>query len=161
MELFRRSKDFRVDWDEGGDAFTVRVDMRDAFHDMGVVTTFSYPELEILSVTPRMDRTPYEVCPTALMAAQGCVGLRVQPAISLLLSRQMGGSEGCSHVTNLVLDACHSAVQGLLAIRRRGEEGRDDPIGPEEKVAYLESHGLLARNSCVAYTVPAVSGPMG
>jgi len=83
----------------------------------------------------------------------------VQPAISLLLARQIGGPEGCAHVTNLVLDSCHSAVQGLLAIRRRGETDRTDPIPPEEKVAYLESHGLLVRDSCVAYAVPAPAAP--
>ena len=160
MELFRRDKAFRVDWDEGGDSFTVTVDMVDQFHDMSVVTTFSYPDLEITSVTPRMTRTPYQICPTALAAAQGCVGMRVKPAVSLLLARSMGGSEGCSHVTNLVLDACHSAVQGLLAIRRQREQGRDAPIPPEEKIAFLESHGLAVRDSCVAYTVPATPGPV-
>ena len=158
MELFRRSKDFRVDWDEPGESFTVAVDMVDQFHDMGVVATFSYPDLEITSVSPRMTRTPYPVCPAALQAAQRCVGLKVQPAISLLLSREIGGREGCSHVTNLVLDSCHSAVQGLLAIRRQTERSRTDPITPEEKIAYLESHGLTVRDSCVAYTVPAAAG---
>jgi hypothetical protein len=159
VELFRRTKEFRVDWDESGGSFTVAVDMLDEFHDMGVVTTFSYPDLEITSVTPRMTRTPYSICPVALQAAEGCIGLRGQPAISLLLSREIGGREGCSHVTNLVLDSCHSAVQGLLAIRRRGERDRDDPIAPEEKIAYLEARGLAVRDSCVAYTLPATAEP--
>lgn len=157
MELFRRDKQYRVDWETGGDTFTVHVDMQDRFHDMGVVVRFSYPELIITSVEPRMSRTPYPICPTALTRAQDCVDLQVKPAVALLLARQMGGPEGCSHVTNLVLDACHSAVQGLLAIRRLDERDRQDPIAPEEKIAYLEGHGLPVRDSCVAYAVP--SGP--
>lgn len=155
MELFHRTKDLRVEWEEGGDVFTATVSMLDRFHDMGVVVTFSYPELAITSVTPRMTRTPYPVCPAALARAQECVGLKVQAGISFLLARQIGGSEGCSHVTNLVLDACHSAVQGLLALRRRDEAGREGPVPAEEKIAYLEAHGMSVRDSCVAYTVPA------
>jgi hypothetical protein len=158
MELFHRSKELRVDWDEAGEAFAVSVDMTDAFHDMGVVVTFSYPELVIDSVEPRMSRTPYPVCPAALSRAQECIGLQVKPAISLLLSRQIGGPEGCAHVTNLVLDACHSAVQGLLAIRRLREGDRDQPIPPQEKIAYLELHGIPTRDSCVAYALPGGAG---
>jgi Protein of unknown function (DUF2889) len=155
MELFHRDKQFRVDWEPDSDVFTVGVDMQDAFHDMGVVVTFSYPELVITSVQPRMTKTPYPVCPTALARAQDGVGLQVKPAISLLLARQIGGREGCAHVTNLVLDACHSAVQGLLAIRRMREDDGGRPIPVQEKISYLEGHGLSVKDSCVAYTLPS------
>jgi len=40
VELFRRSKDHRVDRSDDRSAFTARVDMTDAFHDMGVAVTF-------------------------------------------------------------------------------------------------------------------------
>jgi hypothetical protein len=102
-----------------------------------------------------MSRTPYAICPTALARAQECVGLEVKPAIALLLSKQIGGAEGCAHITNLILDACHSAVQGLLAIRRLEEGEASKPIAPEAKIAYLERHGIPTRDSCVAYAVPA------
>jgi DUF2889 family protein len=155
MELFRRSKDYRVDWDEAAGSFTATVDMRDAFHDIGVEVVFSYPELVITSVDARMDRTPYPICPAALSRARSCIGLRVAPAMSLMLDRQIGGPEGCSHVTNLVLDACHAAVQGLLAIRRRRLDVGEAPLPAGEKVAYLQQFGLPTRDSCVAYVVPS------
>jgi len=151
MELFHRRVESRVTWDETQSAFDVRVDMNDAFHDIGVRVTFSYPDLVIRQVVPRMDRTPYPVCPSALERASACVGLQVQVGLQLLVQRSIGGAEGCRHITQLVLDACHAAVQGLLAIHSdRGSQiaGR---LPAEEKIALLEGRGLSLRDSCTAY----------
>lgn len=151
MELFQRNKRSRVVWSEARDAFVVGVDMEDQFHDMGVRVTFSYPELTIAAVEPRMDRTPYPVCPTALARAGECVGMRVQAGLQLMMNRTVGGAEGCTHVTQLILDACHAAVQGLLAIQsaRDGEAPRGIPA--DAKIRFLEERGLSIRDSCTAY----------
>ena len=152
MELFHRTKQSRVEWDEARSAFVVRIDMVDRFHDMGVRVVFSYPDLVIREIEPRMDRTPYPVCPAALARAAECVGLRVQAGLLLMMNRSIGGAEGCTHVTQLVLDACHAAVQGLLAIQsaRGGETVYQIPA--DEKIAFLEARGLALRESCTAYS---------
>ena len=151
MELFHRTKQSRVEWDEARSAFVVRIDMVDRFHDMGVRVVFAYPELVIQEVEPRMERTPYPVCPTALRRAAECVGMKVQAGLQLMMNRSIGGAEGCTHVTQLVLDACHAAVQGLLAIQsaRGGETVYQIPA--DEKIAFLEARGLNLRDSCTAY----------
>jgi hypothetical protein len=151
MDLFHRNVESRVSWDEQGDTFDVRVDMRDAYHDIGVRVTFSYPDLEIRAVEPRMDRTPYPVCPSALGRASACVGLKVQVGLQLLMQRSIGGSEGCRHVTQLILDACHAAVQGLLAIQSSRGQPLARRIPAEEKMTLLEGRGLSLRDSCTAY----------
>jgi hypothetical protein len=156
MELFHRTKESRVRWDRDAGRFVVNVDMRDAFHDIGVEVHFSFPDLVIEAVRPRMDRTPYPVCPGALAKSAACVGLRVGPGITLLIGRSIGGSEGCSHVTTLVTDACHAAVQGLLALRSAEEGTARGPLPAADKVAFLEEHNLSPRNACLAYTLPLV-----
>jgi hypothetical protein len=154
MELFHRSKESRVHWDEGAARFVVNVDMRDAYHDMGVEVHFSYPDLVIEAVHPRMDRTPYPVCPGALARSAACVGQRVGAGITFLVGRQLGGPEGCSHVTTLVIDACHAAVQGLLALKSAEEGAARGPLPAADKIAFLEGHNLSPRNACLAYAVP-------
>jgi len=151
MELFHRRKDSRVEWDEAAGLFEARVDMRDRFHDKGVRVVFSYPDLVIRAVEPRMDRTPYPVCPDALARAAECVGMKVQAGLQLMMNRTIGGSEGCTHVTQLVLDACHAAVQGLLAIHSAGASAPPRPIPAGEKIALLEARGLHLLDSCTAY----------
>jgi hypothetical protein len=152
MELFHRTKQSRVEWDEARSAFVVSIDMVDRFHDMGVRVVFAYPELVIQEVEPRMERTPYPVCPTALRRAAECVGMKVQAGLQPMMNRSIGGAEGCTHVTQLVLDACHAAVQGLLAIQsaRGGETVYQIPA--DEKIAFLEARGLALRDSCTAYS---------
>ncbi len=152
MDLFHRTKESRVEWDQAGHAFVVRIDMVDRFHDMGVRVVVSYPDLVIRGVEPRMDRTPYPVCPGALARAAACVGMKVQAGLQLMMNRTIGGAEGCTHVTQLVLDACHAAVQGLLAIQSR--EGGEGPrqIPAAEKVSFLEERGLSLGDSCTAYS---------
>jgi len=152
MEIFHRSKQSLVEWDEAGGAFVVRIDMVDRFHDMGVRVVFSYPDLMIRTIEPRMDRTPYPVCPTALVRAAECVGMKVQAGLQLMMNRSIGGAEGCTHVTQLVLDACHAAVQGLLATQSAGGGEAPRQIPADEKIAFLEGRGLSLRDSCTAYS---------
>lgn len=158
MELFHRHKESQVQWDQEAERFVVTVDMRDAFHDMGVEVHFAYPDLVIEAVQPRMDRTPYPVCPGALARANACVGERVGPGLTFKITREIGGPEGCSHVTNLVLDACHAAVQGLLSLKSAEEGERRGPLPAADKVAFLEGHDLSPRNSCLAYSLPTREG---
>lgn len=156
MELFHRTKDLRVRWDQDDERFVVNVDMKDAFHDIGVEVHFSFPDLVIEAVRPRMDRTPYPVCPGALAKSAACVGQRVGTGITFLVGRQLGGPEGCSHVTGLVVDACHAAVQGLLALKSAEEGAARGPLPAADKVAFLEDHNLSPRNACLAYALPLV-----
>jgi hypothetical protein len=156
MELFHRHKEARVRWDREAERFVATVDMRDAFHDMGVEVHFSYPDLVILDVRPRMDRTPYPVCPGALVRAAACVGEQVGPGLTFKIGREIGGPEGCTHVTTLVLDACHAAVQGLLSLRSAEEGAARGPLPAADKIAFLEGHNLSPRNTCLAYALPLI-----
>lgn len=155
MQLYRRTREYSVEWDAAREALIVRVDMLDEHHDMGVAVVFSYPELAIREIHPRMDRTPYPVCPQALEKVQSCVGLQVRAGVSLMITRQIGGNAGCTHVTNLLIDACHSVVQGLLAMHAQQKDSdRRSVLPAPEKIAFLEQHSLSPRNTCVAYTLP-------
>ena len=151
MDLFHRTTESRVTWDQEQNAFVVHIDMTDAFHDMGVRVNFSYPDLIIREVEPRMNRTPYPVCPTALARASQCIGLKVQVGLQLLMNRSVGGSEGCRHITQLLLDACNAAVQGLLAIQSAQGVQVTRRIPPDEKISFMEERGLSLRDSCTAY----------
>jgi hypothetical protein len=153
MELFHRKKDYRVLWDELENRLVVTVSMKDSFHDMEVEVVFQYPDLVIVSIQPLVNQTPYPICPTALVQISKCVGLQVKPGLAFLLERQIGGKEGCTHLTNLILDACHISVQGLLAKKCMEMGNPQQPYPPEEKIAFLEQHRLSVRNTCVAYSV--------
>jgi hypothetical protein len=153
VELFHRKKDYKVFWKEAENQFVVTVTMQDDFHDMGVEVVFQYPDLIITSIQPWMSRTPYLICPTALIQISHCVGLQVKPGMAFLLDRLIGGKEGCSHITNLVLDACHVSVQGLLAKKSMETNHPKQPYPAEDKITFLEQHNLSVRNTCVAYSV--------
>lgn len=150
MKLFERSQVSQVVWEEAAAELVVTITMQDAYHHMGVEVGVRYPDLTIARVRPWSQRSPYPICPEALQRAQACVGLRIGPGIALLIERHIGGRQGCTHITRLIVEACHAAVQGLLA-RRCQEEGRQGVLPSAEKVAFLEGHGLSVRNACAAY----------
>ena len=154
MEIFRRRKDYSTEWDEQTQRMDVTVTMVDRFHDMGVTVTFTYPDLVIAAVTSRMTRTPYPVCPGALAAVQACAGMKVQAGLQLMLQRRAGGARGCTHLTQLVLDACHGAVQGLLAMASQ-RESQPGQLPAQAKIDFLEERDLSIRDSCLAYATPA------
>ena len=156
MQLYRRTREYYVDWDASREVLVARVEMLDEHHDMGIEVLFSYPELVIREVHPHINRTPYPVCPQATARLQSCVGLQVKSGISLLITRQIGGAAGCTHFTNLMIDACHSVVQGLLGkYSQQEKQGAQSGVLPAvDKIAFLEKHSLSPRNTCVAYAIP-------
>ncbi len=122
----RREKTLDVGVEDGRLRFSGRlhdtyreVDGVTTIHEFVATGTISIPELEILAIQLEARTVPYGTCRLTLARVEDLVGLRIVPGFSGEVLRRLGGTAGCSHVTNLVLDlAAAGVLHWFIEIRK-------------------------------------------
>jgi hypothetical protein len=161
---FNRKKN--VDIRTADRSIIVTAHMVDNYHEMEAELRISMPDMVIRSVVGRMIKVPDERCREAGAVLEKAVGLEIKRGLTQLMEQTIGGRNGCSHMTNLVMEACHASVQGIY-LSLRGEFG---DILDEMTIAERVKSFMLMRpqmiDSCVSYRstspliVEAQSSPM-
>ena len=75
--------------------------------------------LSILDAEAEMPGVPHELCPTTLEAVKKIVGLSIVSGYSEQVRKRLGGIQGCTHLTQLILTLGPAAVHGYWTQRSR------------------------------------------
>jgi len=148
--IYRRNKDVSIRLINGG--ITVTAHMQDRAHQMEVDVDVELPSMKILDVRGRMLRVPHEGCEKALSVLPRAVGLGIKRGLSVMMEETIGGSIGCSHMTNLVMEACYCSVQGQYAAFRQNFPDLGDDMLPEERMKLFMTISPNMINSCALYS---------
>ena len=120
-------------------------------HEMEVELDVSFPDMVIRDLRGKMIKIPREECRNALPALNRSVGLEIKKGLTVRMEERIGGNIGCAHLTNLVMQACHSSVQGQYAKFIEGFSDILDEMSPAERSkAFLTLRPQMI-DSCAAY----------
>ncbi len=146
---FNRKKNVDIHLDNG--FITVVAHMADNYHEMEVTLDITIPGMVITDIRGRMIRIPHERCADGLTALPHAVGLEIKKGLTLRMEEAIGGKDGCTHMTNLVMEACHASVQGqYLSLRERFGDLLDE-MTPAERAKWFMTTQPQMIDSCVAY----------
>jgi hypothetical protein len=135
-----------------GDGFiTVDAHMADNYHEMEVSLDISIPAMIITESRGRMIRIPHERCRQALGVLPRVVGLEIKRGLTQRMEETIGGKDGCSHLTNLVMEACHASIQGQYLSLRESFGDLLDEMTPTERTKWFLTTRPQMVDSCVAY----------
>lgn len=95
-------------------------------------------DLTIVACEASTEFGPYTVCPAAAPNFSRLAGLSIKRGFLRAAAERVGGTQGCTHLRELLQQMATVAIQTLYAVRSRREE--------EQRP---EKPGLL--NSCLAY----------
>jgi hypothetical protein len=84
----------------------------------------------ILEAEAEMVEIPHELCPTVADSVQKIVGVSVSAGFSEQIRQRLGGVEGCSHLTHLILAMGPAILHGFWAEHSR--QPRPLPQSKEE-----------------------------
>ncbi len=147
--VFNRKKDVNIHLIDGG--ITVVAHMADNFHEMEVTLDISVPDMVIRDIRGRMIRTPHERCREALASLKGALGLEIKRGLTQRMEQTIGGKDGCSHLTNVVMEACHASVQGQYLALKDSFGDILDEMTPTERLKWFITMRPAMIDSCVAY----------
>lgn len=147
--VFNRKKN--VDIHLNGSFITVTAHMSDNYHEMEVSLDITIPDMVIADIRGRSIRVPHERCADALAALSGAVGLEVKKGLTVRMEEAVGGKIGCSHLTNLVMEACHASIQGQYLSLKESFGDLLDEMTPDERTKWFLTTRPQMIDSCVAY----------
>jgi hypothetical protein len=147
--VFNRKKNVDIRLSDG--FITVTAHMADNYHEMAVVLDITIPGMVITDIRGRMIRIPHESCRAGLAALPGAVGLDVKKGLTLRMEKAIGGPNGCTHLTNLVMEACHASIQGQYLSLRESFGDLLDEMTPAERAKWFMTTRPQMIDSCVAY----------
>ena len=106
----------------------------------GMVARFLVGELpaKILDAEAEMPNVPLDGCDEAGDSIKKLIGMPIVSGFSKAVKGQLGGTQGCNHLTSLALTMGAAAVQSMAA--HRGQK----PIPPQARAMMLQ----YVKNSC-------------
>jgi hypothetical protein len=120
----------------------------DPLHDMWLRLTLNHA-LTIEAVDVAMDSTPHTVCPAITPNFQRLVGLSIAKGFLKAASERLGGTDGCTHLRELLQQLGTVAFQTMFSVRTN-KTATEPATKPRQIPAQL-------LNTCHAY---AANGPL-
>ena len=90
---------------------------------------------------------PYNICPQGANIFKNLVGVKIGPGWKRLVLSKIGGSSGCTHITELTGPMATTAYQTI-----GGEISRQKRIGNKSKSFTGDDKKVTLNNSCIAYS---------
>ena len=115
-QLFSRYRNVAV-YILGTENQQINCNFSDSFHEMALNLTCHGNEHQVLNVEGWMLRCPDQVCRQSLPNLQGLVGLSLTGAKEKQILTLSGGSQGCTHLGLMTVDAA-KALQAAFTARK-------------------------------------------
>lgn len=126
-----------------------------AYHDMWIRVTID-DEMVIKAIEAVTDASPYRMCPSITPNFQRLVGLAIRPGFIGKLKQLLGGTEGCTHLVELMGPIGTTAFQTIAPLRNRErrerEKAAENPSGepqPSKRPPLLGTCHAFASDSPV------------
>ncbi|HEY7990906.1 MAG TPA: DUF2889 domain-containing protein [Stellaceae bacterium] len=117
-------------------------------HDMWIRLTID-DMLTIQGVEAVTDASPYSICPNVTPNFQRLIGLRIGPGFRKQVRERLGGTEGCTHLVELLGPVGTTAFQTVMPLVDRDLYKRHQGAASEAPPA-RKRPALL--NSCYAFS---------
>jgi hypothetical protein len=122
-------------------------------HDMWMRVTLD-DGFQILAIEAVTDSSPFSLCPAIIPNFQRLVGLRIGPGFNARVRERLGGTEGCTHLVELMGPLATTAFQTIFSAknrteRERGKSGERIAGKPRKRPILLGTCHALAPDSPV------------
>ena len=146
---FMRNKVVAVEPLSGG-MLSVSWRLVDSLTEAEIRMKFQPPDLEIREAEARLERLPHPECSEAPKLIQKVVGVRVGPGLRKIVQGLMGGSSGCTELTEGVLECCNAVILHFTVPQIQANE---KGTAEERRKRYQEMLRVNPRlvRSCVAF----------
>ncbi|MDZ7750441.1 MAG: DUF2889 domain-containing protein [Gammaproteobacteria bacterium] len=144
------TKTYAFDNDERG-----RVEPGQLLHGMALRLTLD-DAMVIQGVEAAIDHSPFDMCTDITDHYHSLVGLTIKPGFTLRLKERVGGTRGCTHLTELIGVMATVAFQTIHGSGDRAvAEGRKAPPDDGGRPAHLGGcHALASHSPVVALHWP-------
>jgi hypothetical protein len=129
-------------------------------HDMWVRLVLD-EELNVIDALASTDASPFPVCREAVGSLERLKGLRIGAGWSRAVKERLGRTQGCTHLTELLVPLATTAFQTLAPLRHSRPDQLDatgKPVKIDSCYAYASNRQVVMRRWPAFYDGPDTSG---
>lgn len=101
-------------------------------HEMLLRVTID-DDFAIRDVVAVTDNSPFKLCPNITPNYKALIGIRMGPGWRKAIRQQVGGVQGCTHLTELLFPMATVAMQTIWPLLRHRKNKADSDVGKSEK----------------------------
>lgn len=139
-----------------------RIEAGEPFHEMKLRLVVD-ADLEVREVTARTLHAPYIGCPAAAAAYEALRGLNLQRGFMKTARERLGGTAGCTHLSEMLAPAVTTAMQTVWHVRDQLELPRSQrkprPASEGKPAEVDRCHALRAGGEAVRKHYPQFHRP--
>jgi hypothetical protein len=117
-------------------------------HEMWIRITID-DEFLIHDAVAAADASPYRICPEVAPNFARLKGLKIGAGFRRAVAQRLGGTEGCTHIVELLGPLATTAIQTIMPIKSR-EKPASQPGDPPQRPRLLDSCYALRADGEVA-----------
>jgi hypothetical protein len=117
-------------------------------HDMWIRITID-DGMVIRAIEAVTDASPFRLCPAITPNFQRLVGLAIRPGFMPKVKQLLGGTEGCTHLVELMGPLATTAFQTLTGRKRKKRQQEEPAEAPRKRPPLLETCHAFATDSPV------------
>jgi hypothetical protein len=117
-------------------------------HEMWIRVTID-DEFVIHDAVAVTDASPYRICPDVAPNFARLKGLKIGAGFRRAVAQRVGGTEGCTHIVELLGPLATTAIQTIMPIKSR-EKPANPPGDPPQRPRLLDSCYALRADGEVA-----------
>ncbi|WP_020593192.1 DUF2889 domain-containing protein [Kiloniella laminariae] len=131
--------------------FRVEIKAGEALHDMSIRLTVGL-DFVVKDIEAIIDESPYAICPAITPNFRKIIGLTVGPGWRAAVRRAVGGTEGCTHLVEMLGAMATVTFQTLYPALIKQKEDREKTASRKETSASdgIKKPGII--DSCHAYS---------
>ncbi len=119
-----KTYEFKNDW-------RGQIKVGEPLHEMLLRVTID-DEFIIRDVVAVTDNSPFEMCPDITPEYKVLIGIRMGPGWRKAIRMKVGGTRGCTHITELLFPMATVAMQTIWPLRKSSRK-KSDPSTKESK----------------------------
>ncbi|MEH6632567.1 MAG: DUF2889 domain-containing protein [Halopseudomonas aestusnigri] len=128
-----------------------QIEAGEALHDMHIRLTVDL-DFIVQDIEACIDESPYAICPSIAPNFKKIIGLKVGPGWRTAIRRAVGGTEGCTHLVEMLGAMATVTFQTLYPamIRRQEQRAKEKPVSNNEASGAKKRPGII--DTCHAYS---------
>lgn len=108
------------------------IEVGEPLHEMWLRLTID-SDFVVHDVAAATDNSPFEVCPDITPRYQSLIGLRIGPGWRKAIRERVGGVEGCTHLTELLMPMATVAIQTIRPLQNHRRQLADSDASADKR----------------------------
>lgn len=117
-------------------SWRTKIEVGEPLHEMLVRLTVD-EELSIKDIEAVTDNSPFEMCPNVTPNYKSLIGLVIGAGWRRTVRQKVGGTVGCTHITELLFPMATVAIQTIMPFKSKARKNKESSLASNDQKPFV------------------------